>query len=115
MSDDQALVTALRERAEVAETDKEIAVEDNIRLMNEAERLQADLASARQAIDLLNERQRQEWAQAEWDLVACGTDPETGRRRCTYSWSDGTRETFVEGIHPLHIKGQGRAVRPEGP
>jgi hypothetical protein len=50
--------------------------------------------------------------QAEWTMVACGTDPETGRRRCTYSWSDGTRETFVEGIHPLHIKGMGRAVRP---
>jgi hypothetical protein len=62
---DQALVAALRERAEVAETDKEIAVEDNIRLMNEAERLQADLASARQATDLLNERQRVEWARAE--------------------------------------------------
>jgi hypothetical protein len=44
MSDDQALVTALRERAEIAETDKEIAVEDNIRLMNENERLQTDLA-----------------------------------------------------------------------
>ena len=55
-----------------------------------------------------------EQPQAEWDLVACGTDPDTGRRRCTYSWSDGTRETFVEGIHPLHIKGMGRAVRPEG-
>jgi len=23
-------------------------------------------------------------------------------------------ETFVEGIHPLHIKGMGRAVRLEG-
>jgi hypothetical protein len=47
----------------------------------------------------------------EWTLVACGSDPETGRRRCTYSWSDGTRETFVEGIHPIHQKGLGRAVR----
>jgi hypothetical protein len=62
---DQALVAALRERAEVAETDKEIAVEDNIRLMNENEHLQADLASARQAINVLNERQRVEWARAE--------------------------------------------------
>ena len=49
----------------------------------------------------------------EWTMVTCGDDPETGRRRCTYSWKDGTRETFVEGIHPLHIKGMGRAVRPE--
>jgi hypothetical protein len=53
-----------------------------------------------------------EQPQAEWDLVACGTDPETGRRRCTYSWSDGTRETFVEGLHPIHRKGLGRLVRP---
>jgi len=49
----------------------------------------------------------------EWTLVACGDDPETGLRRCTYSWADGTRETFVEGIHPIHRKGLGRAVRPE--
>ena len=53
--------------------------------------------------------------QVEWDLVACGTDTETGRRRCTYSWSDGSVETFVEGIHPIHKKGLGRLVRPEGP
>ena len=36
-----------------------------VRLMNEAERLQADLASARRAINLLNERQRVEWARAD--------------------------------------------------
>jgi hypothetical protein len=46
---DQALVAALREGAEVAETDKEIAVEDNIRLMNESESLRDDLVAARQA------------------------------------------------------------------
>jgi hypothetical protein len=50
--------------------------------------------------------------QADWTLVACGSDPETGRRRCTYSWLDGTRETFVEGLHPIHRKGLGRLVRP---
>jgi hypothetical protein len=49
----------------------------------------------------------------EWDMVACGSDPETGRRRCTYSWSDGTRETFVEGLHPIHRKGLGRLVPPD--
>lgn len=54
-----------------------------------------------------------EQPQAEWDLVACGTDQETGRRRCTYSWSDGTRETFVEGLHPIHRKGFGRPVPPD--
>lgn len=55
----------------------------------------------------------QEPPDQEWTLVACGDDPETGRRRCTYTWADGTRETFVEGIHPIHIKGRGRSVRPE--
>jgi len=55
-----------------------------------------------------------EQPQAEWTLVACGSDPETGRRRCTYSWADGSVETFVEGLHPIHRKGLGRLVRPEG-
>ncbi len=55
----------------------------------------------------------QESQDQEWTMVACGDDPETGRRRCTYSWADGTRETFVEEIHPIHKKGLGRAVRPE--
>ncbi len=55
-----------------------------------------------------------EQPQEEWDLVACGSDPETGRRRCTYSWADdGTRETFVEGLHPIHRKGLGRPVPPD--
>ena len=49
----------------------------------------------------------------EWTLVACGNDPETGKRRCTYTWVDGTRETFVEGEHPIHRKGLGRAARLE--
>lgn len=50
---DQALVTALRERAEVAETDKGIAVEDNILLKNENELIRADLATAREEIKQL--------------------------------------------------------------
>jgi hypothetical protein len=53
-----------------------------------------------------------EQPQAEWDLVSCGDDPETGRRRCTYSWSDGSVETFVEGEHSIHKKGLGRLVKP---
>jgi hypothetical protein len=50
--------------------------------------------------------------QVEWDLVACGDDPETGRGRCTYSWEDGSVETFVDGLHPIHRKGLGRLVKP---
>ncbi len=48
--------------------------------------------------------------QVEWTMVACGDDPETGRRRCTYTFADGTRETFVEGLHPIYRKGLGRPV-----
>jgi len=51
----------------------------------------------------------------EWILVACGSDPVTGKRRCTYSWNDGTREMFVEGEHPIHRKGLGRVMRPGEP
>jgi hypothetical protein len=51
---------------------------------------------------------------AEWDLVACGTN-EFGKRRCTYSWPDGTREIFVEGEHPIHKKGIGRVLQPGEP
>jgi prepilin-type processing-associated H-X9-DG protein len=50
--------------------------------------------------------------QAEWTMVACGHDEVTGKRRCTYSWADGSVEMFVVGEHPIHRKGLGRLVRP---